>query len=86
MERKLRNAVRTVSITTSTWVFGQRILIKKAWPVQAQSAKLKLIIVGAKPPLRPFKLNSKSGLQQRGAKLYFFTVKLTSSLASSSVL
>ena len=43
MERKLRNAVRTVSITTSTY-FRQRILIKKAWPAQAQSAKLRLII------------------------------------------
>ena len=86
MERKLRNAVRTVSITTSIQAFGQRILIKKAWPAQAQSVKLKLIIVGAKPPLKPFNLNGKSGLKQRGAELYFFTAKLTSSLASNSVL
>jgi hypothetical protein len=36
--------------------FGQNILIKKTWPAQAQSAKLKLIIGGAKPTLRPCKL------------------------------
>ena len=66
--------------------FGQRILIKKAWPAQAQSAKLKLIIVGAKPPPRPFELNGKSGCSNAAAELYFFTAKLTSSLASSSVL
>jgi hypothetical protein len=44
MERRLRKTARIVSILPVASSLNQRILIKKAWPAQAEWAKLKLTI------------------------------------------